>query len=258
MKKNMIKVLLGILCIVVGFGVGIGYRYFTDKSNPSYLSSNEDINVSDDTNNDAHNDENVEDNDAENNQEELKNEEKNDKEDKDASKDNSSDNTSIKSDTQTSKLTLESKFTLVKTSMKEEPTFNTPWKSNSKKINACIEGKGDDAIDEGIGFVVLKDNNSLSKISLEGSNGKYSPIYVEWFDDSSILMTVGNSQGTERTGYTLYKVSLNDLKPMIVYKATSSEIISEATKIDSNKINIKIFDNSNGKSEAKEKDIIIN
>lgn len=138
----------------------------------------------------------------------------------------------------------------------EELEFGTPWKSNSTKSKyIAIEGRGPEAIEEGLGIICLKDNNEVKYLFIDDETAGISPKYVEWFDDDTFLVYMVNSYGRVFTGGKLYMVSLNDMKPKLVYVAKENEEISEATQINADIINMKVLEYKDGNKVSVDKNI---
>lgn len=58
---------------------------------------------------------------------------------------------------------LDKNYQFTKTKIEVEPSFNTSWKySPNNKYSVCIEGKGENAVEEGMGTIILKDKDKMS------------------------------------------------------------------------------------------------
>lgn len=100
------------------------------------------------------------------------------------------------------------------------PSFNTPWKNSPNgKLSVCIEGIGPYAAEEGIGSIVIKDNdkNELWRYNLINNKKQFTPKQVEWLDNENVLVIIGFGHGTVTKGGNLYILNLNSNKNYIVY-----------------------------------------
>lgn len=110
--------------------------------------------------------------------------------------------------------------------------MNTTWKySPSNKYVATVAGKGEQATEEGIAKMFLKDVKSENIWSFELANNtkQYTPKILEWWDDDNILITIGYGYGSTSPGGNLYL-----LKP-------STNAISEIYK-DENEVKYQIVE----------------
>lgn len=140
----------------------------------------------------------------------------------------------------------------------EELSFGTPWKTNEKgTASLAIEGRGPEAIEEGIGFVYLKDGDDVKSLVISDGGENLAPKYVEWYDDDTFLIYMVNRYGRVFTSGTLYMVDVKEMKPIIVYQAKEDEEISEATKINADTINIKMLKHNSEAIVSVEKNIKI-
>lgn len=91
-------------------------------------------------------------------------------------------------------------------------TFNTPWKtSDSKRYSATVEGKGEGAIEEGIGKVILKDSQTGEQWSFEliENEKQFTPKNVAWIDDETLLVIIGYGYGRVSLGGDIYFLNIN-------------------------------------------------
>lgn len=147
-------------------------------------------------------------------------------------------------------------FTFSKEDYMDELEFGTPWKENSNKDSyIAIEGRGPEALEEGFGFICLKNNNKAQALFLSDDSLGISPKYVEWYDDETFLVYMVNSYGRVFTGGTLYMVNINDMIPKVLYVAGENEEISEANQIDADIINMKILEYKDGSKVSVDKNI---
>lgn len=138
----------------------------------------------------------------------------------------------------------------------EELEFGTPWKPNTKgNMALSIEGRGPEAIEEGLGFVCLKNNDEVKFLFVDKEDAGISPKYVEWYDNDNFLVYMVGSYGRVFSGGALYIVNVNDMKPKLIYKAKENEEISEATQINADIINMKILEYKDGSKVSVDKNI---
>ncbi|MDW8800122.1 DUF4652 domain-containing protein [Clostridium sp. A1-XYC3] len=137
------------------------------------------------------------------------------------------------------------KFSKGLLSKSEEPRFGTPWKkSNNKSYSACIEGKGPEAIEEGVGklFVKDKEGNTYSFEIL--NNDKISPRYIEWADDENLFVVIGDAHGTVSKGGNLYLINVVTGKTSLVLETSSDkQQVMEIKKLESNlSLKVNVYD----------------
>ncbi|MFL0247560.1 DUF4652 domain-containing protein [Candidatus Clostridium stratigraminis] len=90
--------------------------------------------------------------------------------------------------------------------------FNTPWETSvSNKFSATVEGKGTEAIEEGIASIIVKNSSSKDQwsFSLINNDKQYTPKAVKWIDDENLLVIVGHGQGMVDLGGELYILNVN-------------------------------------------------
>lgn len=137
-------------------------------------------------------------------------------------------------------------------------SFGTPWKNNESNTKyIAIEGRGPEALEEGIGFVYLKTGDTVKSLVISDGGDNLAPKYVEWYDDDTFMVYMVNRYGRVFTGGTLYMVDVDEMKPVIVYQAKEDEEISEATKISADIINIKMLKHNSEAEVSVEKNIKI-
>lgn len=116
--------------------------------------------------------------------------------------------------------------------------FNTPWEASaSNKFSATVEGKGTEAIEEGIANIVVKNSSTGDQWSfnLINNNKQYTPKAVKWIDDENLLVIVGYGYGMVDLGGDLYILNTNT---GLIAKADPKNTanlndLSEITKIKS-------------------------
>jgi len=105
--------------------------------------------------------------------------------------------------------------------------FNTPWIKEPKSgLLACLNGKGEYAIEEGLADLVIKDKNGNIKVyKLAGDPlNDYTPKKVKWIDENNLFVIIGFPFGTVTRGGGLYILDLTTLKLGEVYVSKSSKI----------------------------------
>ena len=126
-----------------------------------------------------------------------------------------------------------------------ESNFHTPWKSSSdNKLSACVDGIGNNASEEGIGTILLKDNNTKGvwRFKLKNNSEQNSIKFIQWYDNNNIFVIIGYGQGTLSPGGNVYLLNINDLKTTAIYEESSAgkrQIISIDKSM--NKINFKVL-----------------
>ncbi|WP_032120450.1 DUF4652 domain-containing protein [Clostridium amazonitimonense] len=122
------------------------------------------------------------------------------------------------------------------------PKFATPWKSSKERQMAvCIEGKGEDGLEEGIGHIIVQDNkeNSTWKLSVNNKDGKQnSPLYIEWGQDKNLFVIVGQGYGTIPSRKSVYSVNIDNMKTNLVYDTDS--VKKQVSSIKNNKDNLEL------------------
>lgn len=75
--------------------------------------------------------------------------------------------------------------------------FNTPFiASEDKSFEASIEGKGENAIEEGEGIVYVRDKTNNKLYRYVAGDGSNSALYISWYDDTHLMIIHGLSYGT--------------------------------------------------------------
>ncbi|MCY6354672.1 DUF4652 domain-containing protein [Clostridium sp. ZS2-4] len=125
-----------------------------------------------------------------------------------------------------------------------EPEFGTPWKNSiNKKLSVCIEGKGPDAEEEGIGKIYVRDLSTGVKWSLEIIEGENqnSPKSIEWIDDENIISIVGLGYGTVAMGGNVYKINVKTAETTLLYDTKSQKKQVISVKKVGNKLELQIL-----------------
>lgn len=129
----------------------------------------------------------------------------------------------------------------------DEPEFATkPVSSVNNKLSACIEGKGPDAEEEGIGKIFIKDLLNEEKWALEIVPGEEqnTPKSITWIDDENIVSIVGLGYGTVSLGGNLYKINVKTGKVISIYDTnTPKRQVIGVKKVDGNlELEILVYD----------------
>ncbi|SES02535.1 protein of unknown function [Gracilibacillus ureilyticus] len=121
-------------------------------------------------------------------------------------------------------------FLMVEDKDNYEPVFPTKWESSpdgTKEV--LIDGRGQYAIEEGIGTLVLHDKgkDTYQLITLANKESQDTIKAVEWIDNKQLFIIVGMSFGMVSKGGQLYEVSLKDFSVKKVFpNLTEKEEIS--------------------------------
>ncbi|KEI03874.1 hypothetical protein ADU80_09380 [Clostridium botulinum] len=151
---------------------------------------------------------------------------------------------SDKKSTNKSKGIIDMKFIKKKINEKTEPKFSTKWKEAGKnKISACIEGKGPDAEEEGVGEIYIKNlkNKEMWALNLSQKQQKDTPKYIEWFDDNNLMVIIGSAHGTVSQGGNLYKVNVNTGETTEIYNTKDKKRQVLSAKLNGDKLNLNIL-----------------
>lgn len=154
------------------------------------------------------------------------------------------------------------KFVKHELSKDSKASFNTQWeKSIDSKLSACIEGKGPDGIEEGIGKVYVKNSSSQENwyLELAASGKQISPkVDLEWIDNENIAVIVGLGYGTVSMGGNLYKINVNTGKTEVLYdtKSEKKQVISLKKVHNKLELNILVYDDDNFNKNHTEKKTI--
>ncbi|MFL0196129.1 DUF4652 domain-containing protein [Clostridium sp. WILCCON 0269] len=157
--------------------------------------------------------------------------------------DNKEDEKSSENTQSSSKVTRNTggiKFTKKELDGNTKITFNTPWKdSDTGNYSACIEGKGSEALEEGVGKIIIKNGQNLYSYEIENNN-EISPKYLEWADGQNLLVVIGASQGTLAKGGDLYMLNVNTGEITLLIKTTSKKQQIMSAEKNGNNINLKV------------------
>lgn len=140
--------------------------------------------------------------------------------------------------------------------------FNSPWVKEAKSgLQACINGKGQYAIEEGLADLVIKDKNGNIKVyELVGDKTKYTPKKVKWIDENNLFLIIGFPYGTITRGGGAYILDLTTLKLGEVYTSNSTK--QEVTDLNLNgktlELNMNIYTDDNFMNSIEDKWTISN
>ena len=176
---------------------------------------------------------------------------------KDVVDENNDDAEEVEDETLELKFTIDSNVNFEKILSTSEPTFNTQWKTNEFGTGSiCIDGRGEDAIEEGEGTIFLKTNGSLYKIKMKSDDNLYTPVYVEWVSEDEFVVQTAPKYGTVRTGGKIYKLNVNDLTPNVIYDLKENESMVDTYQLDEDTLMIRT--DSEGKTRTSSSaDIIV-
>lgn len=127
-------------------------------------------------------------------------------------------------------------------------SFNTAWKnSDDGAYSACIEGKGSEALEEGVGKIVIKNNNGDIYDFEISDNKKISPRYIEWIDNENLLVVIGSSYGTVSKGGNLYLLNIPSGKSFVVFETPDKkqQIVSAQKSNDNINLKVNVYDDNN-------------
>lgn len=141
----------------------------------------------------------------------------------------------------------------------KNPESSTPWLSSpSKKLSICIEGRGAEAKDEGVGVIYVKNiaSGAVWMMSNVSGDEKYTPIHLDWWDDENVLVIMGYPYGTMSNGGNLYLLNIETAAVSPVYTLDNDKIqVTNAKKLGSKvQLQLVVFDDENySKSHSEER-----
>lgn len=155
----------------------------------------------------------------------------------------------------------EYKFEKVIENKDRKIVFNTPWKTNgANNKSACIEGKGEQAVEEGVGEIFVKDlkTEQLTKFQLINNKKQMSPKFIEWCDENNLFVVIGMGHGTVSMGGNLYLLNINDNVLSVVYETKDAKKqISSVKKMGNNiELIVTVYEDDNLDKKHEEKWII--
>lgn len=142
-----------------------------------------------------------------------------------------------------------------------EPEFGTPWiTSPDGKYDVSIEGRGEEGIEEVIGLIYLKDNDSDEKWSfqIDDEGKQLSPKKIEWIDDKHVAVIVGFAYGTIALGGNVYKLNVETGEVTMIHNTGDNKI--QVLEINKNgkqlELDILVYEDDNYIESHTEKMII--
>lgn len=122
-----------------------------------------------------------------------------------------------------------------------QPSFNTAWITSIGGSNdACIEGRGPQALEEGVAQIFVKDKKE-NIFSFEISDSKKTtPRYIEWADDENLMFIIGSAHGTVSKGGNLYLLNVNTGKVSVILETPDKKQQIVSTKKSGNNISLKV------------------
>jgi hypothetical protein len=122
----------------------------------------------------------------------------------------------------------------------KKPTFSTAWKASANEsFSACIEGKGKEVAEEGVGKIFVKDSNDNTSSFEIVDNNKISPIYIEWLDNKNLFVVIGSAHGTVSKGGNLYLLNVSTGKLSSVLQPSDKKQQIMTAKKSGNNISLK-------------------
>ncbi len=131
-----------------------------------------------------------------------------------------------------------------------EPEFATPWiESPNGTFSACVEGRGTEGNEEGVGYIIVKNNETNEKWSYTviEDGRQMSTKKIVWIDDENIASIVGLSYGTIALGGNVYKLDITSGNTTFIYDTESEKIqVLEAKNVDGKiEIEIMVYEDDN-------------
>lgn len=125
----------------------------------------------------------------------------------------------------------------------------TAWKqSPGNKINVCLQGKGEEAREEGIAKVVCKDSSgNMWQLALSDTKKQNTPMYVDWWDDDNLLVVVGYGYGTVSVGGNLYLLNVESGKSAVLVdnKDAKQQVVKASKSNKDIKYQLAVYEDSN-------------
>ncbi|MDP4089265.1 MAG: DUF4652 domain-containing protein [Bacillota bacterium] len=126
-----------------------------------------------------------------------------------------------------------------------------PKASPDQNIKVMLYGRGPAGTDDEIAEIVFQNqkDSSIWELSVADNDTKQvSPLYVDWYDNENILVTIGNGRGHVTLGGDLFLVNINTGKALDLYPARSKdrnrEVVSAVRNGDMIKLSVKQYDES--------------
>lgn len=122
-----------------------------------------------------------------------------------------------------------------------KPKFSTPWiTSTGGNNNACIEGTGEEASEEGVGKIFVKYKNGDIYSFEIADNKKVTPRYIQWADAENLMFIVGSAHGTVSKGGNLYLLNVSTGKVSTILETPDKKQQIVSAKKSENNINLKV------------------
>lgn len=131
------------------------------------------------------------------------------------------------------------KYDMTKVPMDTKIEFNSTWKI-AKNLEATIEGKGNNAQEEGIGtiFIKDKDSNTMYKYAIKDDGKQSSPLSINWYDDDNLIVVNGLGYGTLINGVEAQLINVKTGEEYLVYKVQGSNERIKSVVIEGNQLKI--------------------
>ncbi|SHJ76551.1 protein of unknown function [Clostridium cavendishii DSM 21758] len=130
------------------------------------------------------------------------------------------------------------------TELKDEPKlkFATPWKEiKNTKYEYSIEGKGENALEEGVGKLFIKGNSTFKSFEVINNKAQKTPIKVIGGTGNYILVIVGNGYGTVAHGGDLYLIDVDKEITTLLYTKNSNKHQIIDGELKENSLNLKVI-----------------
>ncbi|WP_346937900.1 DUF4652 domain-containing protein [uncultured Clostridium sp.] len=124
-------------------------------------------------------------------------------------------------------------YSKTEVSMDKKLTFNTPFIATADgKYEASIEGKGEKAIEEGIGILYIKDTstNKMYEYTAMEKESQQSPLSISWYDDTHIMIVHGLGYGTLVNGERIIILDVTTGEQMLIATAKDKERFVSITR----------------------------
>lgn len=110
--------------------------------------------------------------------------------------------------------------------MSKELTFNTPFiVTENGQYEASIEGKGETANEEGIGILYIRDksNNKMYEYTTSEKDSQKSPLSINWYDDTHLMIVHGLGYGTLVNGESIIMLDVTTGEQILITTAKDKE-----------------------------------
>lgn len=124
-------------------------------------------------------------------------------------------------------------YSKTEVSIDKKLTFNTPFIATADgKYEASIEGKGENAIEEGIGILYIKDTstNKMYEYTATEKESQQSPLSISWYDDTHIMIVHGLGYGTLVNGERIIILDVTTGEQMLIATAKDKERFVSITR----------------------------